>query len=286
MKRLSALILTGLLLSACTTPVPRPAESAPGLDAQLAELARALPGQYASLGSAAHGQDDQLRLTVEREALLDSNRVAFMLIQSQPGQSERRFMLGLEPAGEPGRFKGRFAPISRSGDIQRDCEMTFQLKEDGFSGQTQAEQCRFGEGNQSTGLVKEIGFDGRQLVIGDRLVDLGTGNAAGPDQIHVFFPVRHFDGWAGRLEGQDWRRAVAFELSTAGGFVEPVDAAGMSLGFGIELRRHRLPQGHILRLSVVEMASGELIGESWADPEAEALGLALPDLQVGLGQAL
>lgn len=282
MRKLSALILSGLLLSGCTTTPDRPGDMTVGMDPMLAELANALPGRYASLAASAQDQGGQLQLTVERESLLDPDRVAFMLIQNQPGQVERRFLLGLEPAGEQGHFNGRFAPISRSGEIQRDCRMVFQLRDNGFSGQTRPDECRFGEGDQATGLIKEIAFDGSQLVIGDRLVRLLDGSSAAPDQVHVFFPVRRFEGWAGRMEDGDWRRASSFVVSSGGTYVEPADAAGMSLGFGIELRRHQLPQGHILRLSVTDLDSGQLIGESWADPDAEALGLALPDLQVGL----
>lgn len=284
MRPLPALIFSGLVLSACTTAPERPTENTPGMNPLLAELASALPGHYASLANDQAGPENMLNMRVERESLLDPDRVAFMLTQSQPGQADRRFLLGLEPAVDQSQFEGRFAPVSRSGEISHHCQMRFQLREDGFSGQTRAEECRFGEGNHATGLIKEIAFDGRQLVIGDRLVQLADGSAAAPDQVHAFFRVRQFEGWAGRREGGDWRRASNFGLSSAGGYAEPVDAAGMSLGVGLELRRHRLPQGHILRLSVTDLASGELIAESWADPEAEALGLALPDLQVGLNQ--
>jgi hypothetical protein len=33
---------------------------------------------------------------------------------------------------------------------------------------------------------------------------------------------------------------------------------------------------------VIDLDSGEILGESWSDPEADQLGIALPDLQVGL----
>jgi hypothetical protein len=284
LRSIAALVLCGLMLSACTSTPERPDNQPLGLNPLLAELANALPGRYASLASGDGENEDALSLRVERESLLDPDRVAFMLTQSQPGQADRRFLLGLEPTVEQGRFEGRFAPIGRSGEISRHCRMSFQLREDGFSGQTQAEECRFGEGDQATGLIKEIAFDGRQLVIGDRLVQLPAGSAAAPDQVHAFFRVRHFDGWAGRLEGGDWRRASSYSLSSDGGYVEPTDAAGMSLGVGLELHRHRLPQGHILRLSAIDLESGVVIAESWADPDAEALGLALPDLQVGINR--
>jgi hypothetical protein len=280
-RRQGVVIGTALLLAACAGAPERPAGPAIGLSPALQELARTLPGHYGTAIERADGSQP-LELVIERESLLDPERLAFMLIQSQRGSAERRFLLGLETADGDSDIEGRFAPVSADGRVGRDCRMQFQLSRNGFSGQTRAEECRFGEGDQATGLIKEIAFDGRQLIIGDRLVRLADGSAAAEDQVQAFFRAHQFRAWAGRREGESWRRSAGFELSSAGSYSEPADAAGMSLGFGIELGLYRMAQDTILRLSVIDLDSGDILGESWADPQADQLGLALPDLQVGL----
>lgn len=280
MKPLITLTAAGLLLGGCaTTPAPerRPAVINPVLQ----ELAGALPGRYATAADRQR-PGERLELIVERESLLDPERLAFLLTQHHSGAGQRRFLLGLEFDGQGSEVQGRFAPVSADGQVGRDCHMRFQLHSDGFSGQTRAEECRFGEGSQATGLIKEIAFDGQQLVIGDRLVRLDDGSPAAEDQIHAFLRAAGFQAWAGRREGESWRRSSGFELDSGGTYFEPVDAAGMSLQIGIDLGLYRMPQGPILRLSVIDLDSGEILGESWSDPQADQLGIALPDLQVGL----
>jgi hypothetical protein len=280
-------VLAGLLaLTGCATVAERGNDvEAVGLNL-IAELHRTLPGDYATVLSRQQRLDaiEPLLLNVRAEPSFDPGELILVLAQRQGDGPLRSFLLTVSISETPDRLDGAFAPLDERGQPRRDCAMEFSVRTDGFSGQTDPQSCRFGEGERATGLIKEIAFDGDQLVIGDRLVRLADGMPAADDQIHSFFRVRYFSGWAGRLEGDRWRLAKAFELHSGDGYIEPVDAAGMSLGLGVELARHEpgSERGQILRLSLIDLDSGEILAQSWADPDAESLGIALPDVQVGL----
>lgn len=279
--------LAGLLaLAGCATIAERSDEKDTASLHLIAELHRTLPGDYATALSRQQRLNsiEPLLLNVRAEPSFDPGELVLVLAQRQGDGPLRSFVLTVSVSDTPDRLDGAFAPLDERGQPRRDCAMEFRVRADGFSGQTDPQSCRFGDGEQATGLIKEIAFDGDQLVIGDRLVRLADGMPAAADQIHSFFRVRYFSGWAGRLEGDRWRLAKAFELHSGDGYIEPVDAAGMSLGLGVELARHEpgSERRQILRLSLIDLDSGEILAQSWADPEAESLGIALPDVQIGL----
>ncbi len=283
---LTALATTAVLITGCVTS-PETTDSGWSENAHsLRQIGAALPGDYSTSLTREQrlGGQNPLVLNVRREVLTDHDRIAFTLTQRRGNEPPRAFLLGLEPGDADNELTGLFAPLDQSGQSRRRCTMLFTLRSDGFSGQSDPETCRFGEGDQATGLLKEIAFDGSQLVIGDRLMRLPGGEPVAEDQVHAFFRIRHFSGWGGRLENGVWRLARDFDLHSAAGYIEPLDAAGMSLGFGVEISLHTLSAagGHILRLTVTDLHDGEILAQSWADPEAESIGIALPDLQVGL----
>jgi hypothetical protein len=284
--RLAAMMATALLITGCATGPERSESTWPANTHSLREISATLPGDYSTSLTREQRLNghDPLVLNVRREALIDQDRIAFTLTQRRGNEPPRAFLLGLEPGSVENELTGLFAPLDESGQTRRQCTMLFTVRSDGFSGQSDPESCRFGEGDQATGLLKEIAFDGSQLVIGDRLVRLPGGETVAEDQVHAFFRVRHFSGWGGRMENGDWRLARDFDLHSAAGYIEPLDAAGMSLGFGLELSRHTLSAAgqHILRLTLTDLENGEILAQSWADPEAESIGIALPDMQVGL----
>jgi hypothetical protein len=286
---ITALPLALILLAGCTAVPERSTERQPFIHPWLADLGSILPGDYSTSLTRQQRIDgaQPLLLNVRQEAGSEAHQAVFVLSQQQPGAPTRSFLLGLEASDRPDQLDGFFAPVDAQGQIHHRCNMRFMTRHDGFSAQTEPSECRFGQGEQTTGLLKEIAFDGSQLVIGDRLIRLHDDQSLGEDQIHAFHRVRHFTGWAGQREGETWRVASSFQLHTADDYFEPVDAAGMSLGFGISLARHDSgpERGQLLRISVIDLETGKVLAQSWADPDAELLGLALPDLQVGLQPA-
>ncbi len=278
-------LLMAVLLSACAT-VPEDRNAAPLLDPTLVEMTARLPGDYTTVLTRSERLDGQhpLLMNIEPQPGSGPDRLEFLMTQLDHGGSPRMFVLAIEATADQQSPEGYFAPLDSAGQVHRQCELQFSLQREGFSASTNPDTCRFGEGNQSTGLLKEIAFDGNHLVIGDRLVNLSTGEPLADDQIHAFSPVRAFSGWAGRREGDGWHRSTPFELHSGDDQIDLVDAAGMSLGMSVNLHLHDpgRDQDPILRMTVSDSDSGEVIAQGWADPDAESLGIALPDIQIGL----
>lgn len=284
---LATLAIAALVGVGCTSSPSRHEAGDDPLPAVLQELGATLPGRYISISE---GDDDDvalvLRISVESPS--DESALVFILNQQTLSGDDdpRRFLLRMADDGEgPERLEGEFAPLDRSGSPRRRCAMTFRVREGGLIGETDPESCRFGEGGRATGLLKEIAFDGHQLVIGDRLIELPGGEPAAPDRVHAFYRARSFQGWAGVREGGAWRTAKDFELDPSDAEVVPSDAAGMELGIRIRLSFYRMQHEDgelMLRLTVTDRESGDLLGESWADPDSRSIGLSLPEIQVGL----
>lgn len=283
MLRPAALLAT-LALAACATV---PEQTPPALidhGPTLSQIDRVLPGTY--LSSRDRGQRERgespLTLIIERLPSQQPGQSGFVLRQRRADEPPRHFLLAMEGSATADQLAGAFAPLDGSGAVRSRCEMRFSLRVDGFSGETDPRDCRFGP-DQSVGLIKEVAFDGNQLVIADRLLNLNTGEPHGEDQIHRFVRVQSYSGWAGRREPGGWRLARDFSLQ-AGNAITLEDIAGMALGVDLEMELISLRDSDqiVLRLSAMDTETGQLLAQSWADPGAEAIGLALPDLQIGL----
>lgn len=278
--RVSAVALALLLGGCAVTPgAEEPERPWP----VLRQIAERLPGNYLSVREEGLGER---ALSIERRNGDDATGLVLSMIQSD-GEGMRRYGLKLEPGALENRLDGEFALLDARGRVRRSCPMDFHLTERELVGKTDPASCRFGEESESVGLLKEIAFDGSMLRIGDRLVDPATGEPLGPDQIIRFLPSRAYSGWLGIREGEQWRVARDFKLQT-GGNIEPVDAADMSLGISIALNYYRMERGSdetLMRLTVTELRTGKVVAESWAAPGSATIGVALPDLQVGLGLA-
>lgn len=283
--RVSAMLALALAAGCATTETEWAERPGPGL---IDEVAAVLVGDYSNHAQwqregAAGGGPIELR--VWREPIDDPASAALRLSQSRPGQAPRVFQVTLAPDQRPDVLAGQFAPVADDGRVRRVCPMSFTVRRTGFVGETDPESCQFGDTGRRTGLIKEIAHDGRQLVIGDRLVSVATGEPVGEDRILRFDRVRPFSGWAGvREDGGDWRLAESIHLLSDGAGARPKDAAGMDLGIRLELAPYfwRDDGPALLRLTVIDLENGDTLGQAWADISAEQIGLALPDLQVGL----
>lgn len=270
-----------LLLAGCaaTSETPGPSEEPSGV---LQQIGARLPGNYISIRREDRPSQS---LLVERRASSEPGSLALSMIQTDAdGGNVRRYGLILEPGAIENRLEGRFALLGENGQTRRSCSMAFHLTGKGLVGETDPASCRFGEGPEMVGLLKEIAFDGRRISIGDRLVDPQSGELRGDDRVIHFLPAPAFSGWLGVREGEEWRVARDFSLKM-GERIEPIDAAEMSLGVAVELDYYRMERGDadtLMRLTVTEPSTGKVIAESWSEPGSGTIGLALPDLQVGL----
>ncbi|MDT8450218.1 MAG: hypothetical protein RQ847_08575 [Wenzhouxiangellaceae bacterium] len=273
-------------LGACAAPdAPgSPATPSPGP----ARVAALIAGEYAGRPEVTDepGTTGPLvRLTAAIEAR-NGPAVALRLSQRSGDSRPRDFRMVLRPTRVSTRLEGQFSPLGPDGEPSGACPLEVSLQSDGFVARTDAQTCRFGEGRDAVALVKEIAGDGRRLVIADRVVDAATGEATSADRILELHRVREFEGWAGIRDtpGAPWRMTETVRIASDGVPVRPSGAGDMRLGIELELAPYRIArdQASLLRLRVFDVESGELLGQSWADPAATRIGLALPSVQVGL----
>ena len=131
---------------------------------------------------------------------------------------------------------------------------------------------------------------------GDALrVRLYADQARGPDARVEARRVRWYSGWAAingtgpdaRPESTDWHMNRDLRISNEGGRAAMHWRDGKYSGYSLELERATYRDGNVavVKLSVIEDASGRILAYAWANPEATRIGINLGWLQVGLDSA-
>lgn len=146
-------------------------------------------------------------------------------------------------------------------------------------------------------IVPGIGADAALLPIliereGEWLrVRLYADQARGADAREEARKVQVFGGWAAvngagpnAAAGKDWHMNRAVRLGNEGGRAALLWRDGKLSGYSLGLERLTYREGNVpvLKLSVVDDASGRTLGYAWANPEATRIGINLGWLQVGL----
>jgi len=132
--------------------------------------------------------------------------------------------------------------------------------------------------------------------VGDALrVRLYADQVRGPDAYTDARLVRWFTGWAAingagpnaKSESSDWHMNNAIRIGNEGGQAHVNWRDGQPSGYSLKLERATYRDGNVLvlKLSVVEDASGRAIAFAWANPEATSIGINLGWIQVGLDSA-
>ncbi|MEP7042310.1 MAG: hypothetical protein ABI843_04575 [Dokdonella sp.] len=106
--------------------------------------------------------------------------------------------------------------------------------------------------------------------------------------------VQVFSGWAA-INGagskapanNDWHMNRSTQLGNEGGRVALTWRDGKASGYSLTLERLTYRDGNVpvLKLSVIEDASGQSLAYAWANPEATQIGINLGWVQVGLSRA-
>ncbi|MGA9828945.1 MAG: hypothetical protein WBQ57_11535, partial [Rhodanobacteraceae bacterium] len=106
--------------------------------------------------------------------------------------------------------------------------------------------------------------------------------------------VRWFDGWAAingagpkaSADSRDWHMNRNLRLSSEGGRATLKWRDGTASGYSIQLETLTYHASHtpVLKLSVIEDASDQVMTYAWANPEATRIGLNLGWLQIGLDE--
>ena len=233
--------------------------------------------------------DPAILLTVSSEPLISGSRsIVLNLVQQAPDAPTRRFRLKLEETtpGAAYPLTGALAPLGPDGRSIAECPVVVRTGSMGLSVSTEVSSCQFGAGAESVGLAKELLFSGSQVRIADRLVRVTDSEQDPASETELrFFRLNRYTGWVGVSEGDEWRIARDIQLDTANGSIEPLDAAGMSLGIIVQLDQAVMPgqaEQTIVRLTVLDAEEQETIARSWSEPGASRIGLATPEVQVGL----
>lgn len=122
-------------------------------------------------------------------------------------------------------------------------------------------------------------------------VRLYADQARGTDAREEARQVQVFGGWAAingagpnAAAGSDWHMNRAIRVGNEGGGAALTWRDGKPSGYSLGLERLTYREGNVpvLKLSVVDDASGRTLAYAWANPEADRIGINLGWLQVGL----
>jgi hypothetical protein len=176
------------------------------------------------------------------------------------------------------------------------CEVYWTLEVDHFTGSMDKDACRF----VSPRLGKEIVVNDTlrlspdELWISDVAKDAEGNHVFGNrDGIpHRNRKVRYFEGWAAIKRGgkdapadsKDWIGMRGILLHNEGDRVQVVDAEGKPVGYTIELARltYQNTTTPILKLGVIDDASGKTVAYTWNEPDGRRLGINLGWFQAGV----
>lgn len=116
--------------------------------------------------------------------------------------------------------------------------------------------------------------------------------ARGPDAREDLRRVQTFSGWAAingggpkaAADSTDWHMDRAVRIDNEGGRYALHWRDGGASGYSLALERLTYRDGNVpvLKLSVIEDASGQMLAYAWANPEATRIGINLGWVQVGL----
>jgi hypothetical protein len=144
-----------------------------------------------------------------------------------------------------------------------------------------------GIGTQAALLPLSVERDGEWL-----RVRLYADQARGPDAREDARKVRVYGGWAavnggGRdasADSRDWHMDRSIRLASEGGRAALTWRDGQPSGYSLLLERLTYRDGNVpvLKLSVLEDATGRSLAYAWANPEATRIGINLGWVQVGL----
>lgn len=125
-------------------------------------------------------------------------------------------------------------------------------------------------------------------------IRLYADQARGADTREDAREVRWFAGWAALNGGgpkadaasRDWHMNRDLRVGTEGGRAALAWRDGQPSGYSLMLERLTYREGNrpVLKLSLVEDASGRALAYAWANPEATAVGLNLGWAQIGLSR--
>lgn len=298
------LLLALSLLSACAAQEKTPGKSTALSSTEvLQQLQQHLPGHYSNFAQQWLDPQQPLRL-LDVSLLKASSTEVWMLTRQKEfstrddNSSMRQQILSFRGT-DTDEIKFRFAPhkgepsaalvtiASGRTAFLPGCEITLYPAKDGLLGQTSASDCKLPTADTHTSLSKSIKIQAGIITIADQLSQDGV--IQGASNIQQFYRSQVFSGWAGsKTAHSDWQAAAPFEIYSDGEELGLVDPDGKDIGIHIRLSQVPWKKGErmILRLDLIDPATGKPTAYVFTDPDAENIGLNLGDIQVGLKRKL
>lgn len=180
--------------------------------------------------------------------------------------------------------------------VRPGCEVYWTFVEDYFKGYMKERACSFvsKRSGKEIFVTDNLRLTPDEIWIRDEAFDADGnrifGNVDGLH--HKNRRVRYFSGWGGvkiagpgaTADDDEWHFVERFTLHNEGQIVPIVGKDGQSSGYSIQLAylTYQNTSRPVLKLGLIDDSTGETIAYSWANPEAEMIGMNLRWAQVGL----
>ena len=178
------------------------------------------------------------------------------------------------------------------------CNVFWRFANDRYVGEMDEGACFYYSSNlgQNIYITDTLTLTADEIRIGDQAFDEDGNRLFGRDEPHVNRKVHYFDGWAAIRRGsfqpdaaqpEEMLLVPGLRLHNEGHVVPLVTESGDETGYALELARltYQNTRVAVLKLGVLEAATGETVAYSWADPGAVRIGINLGWMQAGLTQA-
>lgn len=176
------------------------------------------------------------------------------------------------------------------------CEVYWTLVGDYFKGYMKERACNFvsERSGKKIFVTDDLRLTPDEIWIRDEAFDADGNRIFGNvDGIHhKNRKVRYFTGWGGvKIAGpgateddDDWHFIQQFVIHNEGQIVPIVGKDGQSSGYSIQLAflTYQNTSRPVLKLGLIDDKTGKTISYSWANPDAEMIGINLRWAQVGL----
>ena len=312
-------MLAGLAaLAGCEAMAPVGKHPRGGTDDPLARLVAGLPGEYDNHEQVAHSRGEAAPTRVQHDVRrVDSGRDAatwlwrlhsldntaltsIWLLRAQATEKGGRVRLVPYRPLDKAVAEAAFGPAPKTFKFVAEqwaelapCALDGVWDEVKFSAAASIEACSA----LLPGLGETAALLPLRLQLEDDMLRVATfsDSARGADAIELARRVRWFDGWAAingggpqaKAANQDWHLDRDVRLSSEGGRVALKWRDGSPSGYTLELERTAYPERKltVLQLNVIDDRSGSSLTYAWTDPQAQAIGVNLGWLQVGLTRA-
>lgn len=174
------------------------------------------------------------------------------------------------------------------------CEVYWQYNGRHFDGHMKEQACHFHSPrlNKTLYITDKLRLTDTEIWIADKAFDAGGNKIFGRDTPHKNRKVRYFTGWMGlqrrRIDAaadeKDWIFMQQFSIHNEGQIVPIIDAEGGKTGYSIQLARltYQNTRQPILKLGLIEDASGKTLSYIWSEVGSKRLGMNLRWMQAGL----